>query len=175
MKNIEKSMKSPAMERGQRAESLIAEIFEKAGWRVERQPKPQRSELDMIVRRPDGVVYAVEVKAAVEGRADRLLPLFSQAVLQSLHGAGQNAAPLAVVAAPKISQGAAKQILKFAEHYAPDAAAGVIDFEGLRRRAKCRAATRRAQSVKDRPKEDLLAAPRMTPPGYRHAGTGDRC
>src|SRR6266850_983673 len=125
-------MKSPAIERGQRAESLIAEIFEKAGWRVERQPKRQRSELDMIVRRPDGVVYAVEVKAAVEGRADRLLPLFSQAVLQSLHGAGQNAAPLAVVAAPKISQGAAKQILKFAEHYAPDAAAGVIDFEGLR-------------------------------------------
>src|SRR6266849_3593247 len=86
----------------------------------------------MIVRCPDGVIYAVEVKAAVEGRADRLLPIFSQAVLQSLHGAGQNAAPLAVVAAPKISQGAAKQILNFAERYAPDAAAGVIDFEGLR-------------------------------------------
>ncbi len=132
MKNIEKPVKSPAVERGQRAEGLLADIFEQAGWRVERQAKRQRSELDMIVRRPDGVVYAVEVKAAVEGRADRLLPLFSQAVLQSLHGAGQNAAPLAVVAAPKISQGAAEQILKFAEHYAPDAAAGVIDFEGLR-------------------------------------------
>jgi hypothetical protein len=86
----------------------------------------------MIVHSPDGVVYAVEVKAAVEGRADRLLPLFSQAVLQSLHGAGTNATPLAVVAAPKISHGAAKQILRFAERYAPDAAAGVIDFEGLR-------------------------------------------
>ena len=132
MKSPDKLMKSHATERGQRAEGLLAEIFEKAGWRVERQPKRQRSELDMIVRRPDGVVYAVEVKAAVEGRADRLLPLFSQAVLQSLHGAGQNAAPLAVVAAPKISQGAAKQILEFAEHYAPDAAAGVIDFDGLR-------------------------------------------
>src|SRR5215208_4230157 len=132
MKNPDKLMISPATERGQRAEGLLAEIFEKAGWRVERQPKRQRSELDMIVRRSDGVVYAVEVKAAVEGRADRLLPLFSQAVLQSLHGAGQKAAPLAVVAAPKISQGAAKQILEFAERYAPDAAAGVIDFEGLR-------------------------------------------
>ena len=132
MKNIEKPVKSPAVERGQRAEVLLANIFEQAGWRVERQAKGQRSELDMIVRRPDGIVYAVEVKAAVEGRADRLLPLFSQAVLQSLHGAGQNAAPLAVVAAPKISQGAAKQILNFAERYAPDAAAGVIDFEGLR-------------------------------------------
>jgi hypothetical protein len=132
MKNREKSMKSPAMERGQRAEGLLADIFKQAGWRVERQPKRQRSELDMIVRRPDGVVYAVEVKAAVEGRADRLVPLFSQAVLQSLHGAGQNAAPLAVVAAPKISQGAAEQVIEFAEHYSPNAAVGVIDFEGLR-------------------------------------------
>jgi hypothetical protein len=132
MKNPEKSMKSPAVERGRRAEGLLVDIFEKAGWRVERHPQRQRSELDMIVRRPDGLAYAVEVKAAVEGRADRLVPLFSQAVLQSLHGARQNALPLAVVAAPKISQGAAEQVLKFAEHYAPDAAAGVIDFEGLR-------------------------------------------
>ncbi len=72
------------------------------------------------------------MKAAVEGRGDRLVPLFAQAVLQSLRGAGKSAAPLAVVAAPKISQSAADQVLEFAEHYAPDAAAGVIDFEGLR-------------------------------------------
>lgn len=132
MKDIKNPNKSPAFERGQRAEGLLVDIFKKAGWRVERQPQRQKSELDMIVRHPDGVVYAVEVKAAVEGRTDRLLPLFSQAVLQSLHGARQNAVPLAVVAAPKISQRAAVQVLKFAEHYAPDAAAGVIDFEGLR-------------------------------------------
>jgi hypothetical protein len=132
MKNVEKPKKSPAIERGDCAESLVANIFEQAGWLVERKAKRQRSELDMIVRYPDGVAYAVEVKAAVEGRADRLLPLFSQAVLQSQHGARKNAAPLAVVAAPKISQRAAEQVLRFAEQYAPDAAAGVIDFEGLR-------------------------------------------
>jgi hypothetical protein len=131
MKNPEKPKESAAVERGRRAESLLAEIFEQGGWRVEREPHRQRSQLDMIVRRP-GVVYGVEVKAAVEGRGDRLVPLFAQAVLQSLRGARQNAAPLAVVAAPKISQRAADQVLKFAEHYAPDAAAGVIDFEGLR-------------------------------------------
>jgi hypothetical protein len=128
MKSLGKSAKSLAAERGHRAERLLADIFEQAGWRV----KHQKSEFDMIVRSPDGVVYAVEVKAAVEGRADRLLPLFSQAVLQSLHGAGKNVVPLAVVAAPKISRAAAEQILKFAEQYAPDSAAGVIDFEGLR-------------------------------------------
>jgi hypothetical protein len=132
MKKSEQPSKPAAFERGQKAESLLAQIFEQAGWSVERQPRSRRPELDMIVRRPDGVVYAVEVKAAVEGRADRLVSLFSQAVLQSLHGAGQNAEPLAVVAAPKISQGAAEQVIKFAEHYSPNAAAGVIDFEGLR-------------------------------------------
>jgi hypothetical protein len=131
MKNAAELLKSPAAERGQRAEALLADIFEQAGWRVERQ-KHQRPDLDMIVQDSKGVVYAVEMKAAVEGRADRLLPLFSQAVLQSQHGAGKNAAPLAVVAAPKVSQRTADQILKFAEKYAPDAAVGVIDFEGLR-------------------------------------------
>lgn len=127
MKKSEQS-KSPAVERGQRAESLLGDIFRRAGWRVER----QRSQLDMFVRRSGGPVYAVEVKAAVEGRADRLVPLFSQAVLQSHRGARQNAVPLAVVAAPRISQGAADRVLKFAEDYAPDTAVGVIDFEGLR-------------------------------------------
>src|SRR6266850_5625013 len=121
MKNPEKPRKSAALERGRQAESLLAERFAQAGWHVERESQRRRSELDMIVRRP-GVVYAVEVKAAVEGRGDRLVPLFAQAVLQSLRGAGKSAAPLAVVAAPKISQQAANQVLKFAEHYAPDAA-----------------------------------------------------
>ncbi|MCA1604162.1 MAG: hypothetical protein LC775_01455 [Acidobacteria bacterium] len=130
MKNSEKPVRSAAIERGRQAESLLAEIFEHAGWRVEREP-PRQSQLDMIVRRP-GVVYAVEVKAGVEGRGDRLVPLFAQAVLQSLRGAGKSAAPLAVVAAPKISARAAEQVLKFAEQYAPDAAVGVIDFDGLR-------------------------------------------
>jgi hypothetical protein len=136
--NSEKPWKSPAPERERRAESLLAEIFEQAGWRVERESHRKKSQFDMIVRRP-GVVYAVEVKAGVEGRGDRLVPLFAQAMLQSLHNASKSAAPLAVVAAPlavvaapKISPRAAEQVLKFAEQYAPDTAAGVIDFEGLR-------------------------------------------
>ena len=130
MKSSKKSKKSVPNQRRQRAESLLAEIFEQAGWRVEREPD-REPRFDMKVHRP-GVAYVVEVKAAVEGRGDRLVPLFSQAILQSLHSAGHNAAPLAVVAAPKISQVVAEQVLKFAEQYAPEVAAGVIDFEGLR-------------------------------------------
>ena len=131
MNNSAKPKKPAELERERQAESLLAEIFEQAGWRVQRKSHHQRAGVDMLVRRP-GVVYAAEVKAGVEGRGDRLVPLFAQAVLQSFHNVGKSAAPLAVVAAPKISRRAAQQVLQFAEQYAPKAAAGVIDFEGLR-------------------------------------------
>jgi hypothetical protein len=136
MKGMEKPElphKSDAPERERSAESLLAAMFEKAGWGVQRSPHRDRDRFrpDLVVRRP-GIAYAVEVKAGPEGRSDRLVPLLAQAVLQSARAAGQKAAPLAVVAAPKISRRVAEQVIKFAEDYAPDAAAGVIDFDGLR-------------------------------------------
>ncbi len=72
------------------------------------------------------------VKAAAEGRGDRLVPLFAQAVLEATGGSALAAKRLAVVAAPRIAPRVAKQVLRFAGNYAPDVAAGVIDFEGLR-------------------------------------------
>lgn len=128
MKNSEKSNKPLAVERAQQAEALLAEIFAEAGWRVDQRGK---SAVDMVVRR-SRLAYAVEIKAAVEGRPDRLVPLFSQAVLQLSRYANKNVLSLAVVAAPKISRSAAKQVLNFAQDYAPQVAAGVIDYEGLR-------------------------------------------
>lgn len=130
MESAEINKKSDAGERARRAESLLAEIFENAGWSVRHKSHRSGAQVDFVVRRP-GVIYAVEIKAGAEGRGDRLVPLFAQAVLQSKRAAGHNATPLAVVAAPKISRRAAEQIFKFAEHYAPDAAVGVIDFEGF--------------------------------------------
>lgn len=85
----------------------------------------------MVVRRGQAA-YVVEVKAAAEGRSDRLIPLWSQACLQALRAGGDKHPSLAVVAAPRIAPRVAEQVLKFAAEYAPDAAAGVIDFEGLR-------------------------------------------
>lgn len=133
MEHPELPRKSDAPQREKSAESLLAAMFEKAGWDVRRSPHRDRDRFrpDLVVRRR-GIAYAVEVKAGPEGRSDRLVPLLAQAVLQSARAAGQGAAPLAVVAAPKISPRAAEQVLKFAEDYAPDAAAGVIDFDGLR-------------------------------------------
>lgn len=130
MGNPEFLERSDALHRGQQAEAVVATLFEDAGWRVVRQPVGQEAPRpDLLVRRR-GVSYAVEVKAGVEGRSDRLIPLWSQACLQASRTAG-NHAPLAIVAAPKIAPRVAEQILKFAEEYAPDAAAGVIDFGGL--------------------------------------------
>ena len=124
--------KSDAPQRERFAESLLAAMFEKAGWNVQRSPHRGRDRFrpDLLVRRR-GIAYAVEVMAGPEGRSDRLVPLLAQAVLQSARASGQRAVPLAVVAAPKISPRAADQVIKFAEDYAPDAAAGVIDFEGF--------------------------------------------
>jgi hypothetical protein len=102
--------------------------LEGAGWSVRRHPN--KAGRDLLVRLK-GVQYAVEIKSAPEGRVDRLVPLFAQAVLEAAHGASQKAAPLAVVAAPRVSRRAAEQVLAFAERYAPDAAAGVIDFDGF--------------------------------------------
>jgi len=128
MENQDLPAQPEPSDRGRLAESAVAALFEGAGWHVRRNPKDP--DPDLVVRRK-GVQYAVEVKSASEGRSDRLVPLFAQAVLQAAHGASQKEAPLAVVAAPRVSRRAAEQVMAFAERYAPDAAAGVIDFEGF--------------------------------------------
>jgi hypothetical protein len=117
--------------RERQALSLLAAAFEQAGWRVQREPRPGAFRPDLVARR-GRIVYAVGLKVASEGRSDRLVPLLAQAVLESRREAGVKARPLAVVAAPRIPQRAAQQVLKFAAEFAADAAVGVIDFEGLR-------------------------------------------
>lgn len=128
MEDQEIPAKSNPSERGRSAESRLTALFEKAGWHVRRHPNDRGS--DLIARRR-GIEYAIEIKSAPEGRSDRLVPLFAQAVLQAAHAASRKAVPLAVVAAPSISPRAAEQVMAFAQRYAPDAAAGVIDFEGF--------------------------------------------
>ena len=118
-----------ARHRHDQAEQLLSKAFEDAGWRVTRQ-SGHRPGPDLLLRRP-GVSYAAEIKVGVEGRSDRLIPLWSQACLQAARLAGEHV-PLAVVAAPAIAPRVAEQILNFAHEYAPDAAAGVMDFAGLR-------------------------------------------
>jgi hypothetical protein len=120
-------------DRAKRAKAEFARILEEAGWRV----RPAREvrgapPLDLLMRRGKAA-YAVEIKVVAEGRSDRLIPLWSQAHLQAIRAVNGKYEPLAVVAAPRIAPKAADQIMKFISEVAPDAAAGVFDFAGLRR------------------------------------------
>jgi hypothetical protein len=123
--------RSDAAARSEKAIAELARLLEDEGWKVVlRPPGPARP--DMIIRRGPAS-YVVEVKAAAEGRADRLVPLWSQAHLQALRMADERFRPLAIVAAPRIAPRAADQIISSIAELAPEAAAGVVDFIGLRR------------------------------------------
>jgi len=130
MENINPA-KSEALDRHADAEHLLVEVLEDAGWKVSHEPHGADGyRPDLLIRRP-GASYVVELKVGVEGRSDRLIPLWSQACLQASSASGKHV-PLAVVAAPRIAPRVAENILKFAERFAPEAAAGVIDLAGLR-------------------------------------------
>ena len=110
----------------------MAALFAKAGWEVTRSTGAAADRgIDLLVRSGD-TSYVVEIKTAAEGRSDRLIPLWSQACLQAMRAAGGRDRPLAIVAAPRIAPRAAEQVLRFAAEYAPEAAAGVVDFTGRR-------------------------------------------
>jgi hypothetical protein len=130
MRDSDSAFRSDASARAKHAEAILTEMLEQSGWKV-REPEGNGSiRPDLVIHRR-GASYAVEVKTAAEGRSDRLIPLWSQAYLQAIRTAGRQR-PLAVVAAPRIPLRVAEHVLRFAEEYAPGAAAGVIDFAGLR-------------------------------------------
>jgi hypothetical protein len=83
--------------------------------------------------RRGGLRYAVVLKSAAEGRSDRLVPLLAQALLEARESAGSKAAPLAVVAAPRVAQKVSDAAMAFADRYVPDVAVGLIDLEGFAR------------------------------------------
>jgi hypothetical protein len=123
--------KSEALHRHEDVEKLLVQVLENAGWKVSREPDgPKHYRPDLLIRR-SGASYIVELKVGVEGRSDRLIPLWSQACLQASSASGKHA-PLAIVAAPRIAPRVAENILEFAERFAPEAAAGVVDLAGLR-------------------------------------------
>ena len=113
---------------------LLAGLFRQHGWRVKKRPKLADKEVDLLVVRGTHR-YIIELKAASEGRPDRLVPLLSQAILQVRAYAQafpESAVPLAVVAAPVISSSAANSLVSFLSHFAPDVAIGILDREGFR-------------------------------------------
>lgn len=115
-------------------EQILADAVRKAGWRVQRSRRLADAEPNLIAEVEDRL-YAVKLKAASEGRRDRLIPLLSQAILQAqmiARRSSKPAVPVAVVAAERVPAAAAEQILEFGRQHAPEAGVGVIDAEGLR-------------------------------------------
>jgi hypothetical protein len=111
----------------------LADVFQRAGWEVQRGARAGNREIDLLVARLP-YRYAVEMKVASEPRRDRVLPLLSQVILQAqaaARRAPELSAPLAVIAASRIPESLLPAILKFAHDYAPDVAVGVLDREGL--------------------------------------------
>ena len=114
-------------------ESLVVDLFRRAGWRV-REQYPSDSGADLIVDSNEKK-YIVQLKRSPEARRDRLVPLLSQAILEAKAAArhfSKSAIPVAVVASRYIPQSVAKQVKEFALSYAPNVGIGVIDSEGFR-------------------------------------------
>jgi hypothetical protein len=115
-------------------ERLLADAFRKAAWRVTVQHRDHDQMFDLSVANQKHR-YAIEFKAASEGRGDRLIPLLAQAILEAQAKArslNKSMSPLAMVGAPRISESVAEEAESFASQYAPDIAIGLIDLEGFR-------------------------------------------
>ena len=115
-------------------EQHLADAFRQSGWRI--QAKPLSGEGVYLVVAKGRSRYAVAFKKASEGRKDRLIPLLAQAVLEAqaaVRAEGRKSlSPLAVAGAPRISESVLSEIRKFADHYAPGVAIGLLDQEGFR-------------------------------------------
>ncbi|GAA4017729.1 hypothetical protein [Actimicrobium antarcticum] len=123
----------PSRSRIDNANALVSELFTAHGWDVDRSAKDKKKRYDLLVRKK-GQCLVVEIKSLAEGRADRVIPMLSQAILQAQSHAldADNAQPLAVIVVEHASQSLAKQLGDFIEQYAPNVAVGLVSASGLK-------------------------------------------
>ncbi len=123
----------PSTSREENAVALVSQLFHANGWEVARYPTHGGKHSCLMVQKGPQRI-AVEIKAPSEGRADRVIPLLSQAILQAqVHALDAGSAqPLAIISVENASQSLSKQVGSFVEQYAPKVAAGLISNNGLR-------------------------------------------
>lgn len=117
--------------RTHQTEHLVRDWLAKNGWTFDPVPPgPHRADLAANNGKER---FMVEIKALSEGRPDRVIPLLSQAILQAKSHTSRDglAEPMAVVYVEHASLSLYKNVLEFAERYAPDVAVGVLSGEGL--------------------------------------------
>ena len=123
-----------AASRGQAYEDLLAKLFQRAGWSVQRQAKDLDEGIDLVAQHGNQK-YIVQIKASSEARRDRAVPLLSQAILEAQAAAQRipgPAIPVAVLAVDHVSKSLAEHVQAFVERNAPNMAVGLIDASGFR-------------------------------------------
>ncbi len=124
-------MPSPkTSKRTEQAVQRVAELFEAKGWKVQAR-EPGSTGPDLVVRRR-GKRYGAVLKATSEGRADRVIPLLSQAVLEARAYALQSlgSMPLAVVHVDHAPRALVANVMAFAQEFGAEVAVGFVSAEG---------------------------------------------
>lgn len=117
--------------RASELERALAFAFEKAGWQIKLPDhKPETLPYDLIVESPS-VRYVIELKMARDARRQALQSLLADALLRARAAAKQHQAqPLAIVAAPSLSDKLVSELREYMETYAPGDAYGFVDMRG---------------------------------------------
>jgi hypothetical protein len=111
-------------------ETLLVRLFEKDGWEVSTDRPSSHGDLRVL---KDGIEYAVHAKLARDGRRPLLQAFLADAVLQAKAVARKHQPPirpLAVVAAPALSEGMATALRDYVSAVAPEMAFGLVDGRG---------------------------------------------
>jgi len=127
-------MNQPARNpRDRSGESAIAAFFEARGWRVQKREAGADSGADLQLMGRDGA-WVVQVLTATEGRADRVIPLLSQGILQARSAAKAvpGARALAIVHLQAAPDRLVDHVDEFVDRYGDDTAIGLITEGGLR-------------------------------------------
>lgn len=111
-------------------ENALIHRFESGGWKVSRSRSSRSGDFSVAKR---DLKYAVELKAAREGRRPLLEAFLADALLRARAAAQAHRPPtraLAVVAAPALSDAMAGALRDYVSAVAPGAAFGLVDSRG---------------------------------------------
>jgi hypothetical protein len=113
---------------------LVADAFREQGWDLPEGATGEDAGPNFVAS-GHGKKLAIEIKRASEGRKDRVIPLLSQAALNAIYQSRRSPGhpiPVAIVGANRIPESVAQEAMEFMRERAPEAAIGLLDFEGFR-------------------------------------------
>lgn len=97
------------------AEGVVQQLFGRSGWHVEKIAGSDGGP-DFLLS-GHGKVYHVVLKALAEGRADRVTPLFAQALLEARRHAGKKHSPAVIFWVGSASSALIKRLRDFHQEY----------------------------------------------------------